>query len=166
MTSRKFTKLNHTLKIIFKITFQIVELRLFEIVPRPISRSPVKPVPASNRYPVSLFPPRSARHADQRACACSRDRRRDRRRRESLSFSLCFPFSFFFFSFSFFFFSYLFSPPCRFQWNMDLVHLFCSSLSHGYLFNQFKYTATDLTKTVRSIMVDIRLFLVFFSAIY
>ena len=109
MTSQKFTKLNHTLKIIFKISFQIVELRLFEIVSRPISRSPEKPVPASNRYPVSLFPPRSARHADQRACACSRDRRRDRRRRESLSFSLFpfFLFLFLIFLFLFFFFSSL-----------------------------------------------------------
>ena len=50
----------------------------------------------------------------------------------------------------FFFFSYFFShPPYSFQWNMDLVHLFCSSLSLGYSFNQFKYAATYLTKTVR-----------------
>ena len=47
-----------------------------------------------------------------------------------------------------FLFSYFFSPPYRFQWNIDLVHLFCSSLSLGYSFNQFKYFATDLTKTV------------------
>ena len=49
----------------------------------------------------------------------------------------------------FFFFSYFFSSPFHFQWNMNLVHLFCSSFSLGYSFNQFKYAATDLTKTVR-----------------
>jgi len=53
----------------------------------------------------------------------------------------------FFFSFSFSFFSYFFSSPYCFQWNMNLVHLFCSSLSFGYSFNQFKYA--DLIKTVR-----------------
>ena len=48
-----------------------------------------------------------------------------------------------------FLFSYFFSSPYRFQWNMDLVHLFCFSLSLGYSFNQFKYAATDLTKIVK-----------------
>ena len=55
-------------------------------------------------------------------------------------------FLFLIFLFLFLIFSHL---PYRFQWNMDLVHLFCSSLSLGYSFNQFKYAATDLTKTVR-----------------
>ena len=46
------------------------------------------------------------------------------------------------------FFLFFLIPLC-FQWNKNLVHLFCSSLSIGYSFNQFKYAATDLTKTVR-----------------
>jgi hypothetical protein len=48
-----------------------------------------------------------------------------------------------------FFFFLIFLTPLIISWNMDLVHLFCSTFSLRYLLNQFKYATTDLTKTMR-----------------
>ena len=58
---------------------------------------------------------------------------------------MAFPFSHYLFPFFLFFLI----PPYCFQWNIDLLHLVCSSRSLGYSFNQFKYASTDLIKTVR-----------------
>ena len=58
---------------------------------------------------------------------------------------MAFPFS----HFSFPFFLIFSHPSYHFQWNMNLVHLFCLSLSLGCSFNQFKYVATNSTKIVR-----------------
>jgi hypothetical protein len=80
-------------KNIFKSLF-IVELNPSEIVPRPISQSPEKPVPTSesNRRPVSLFFLVLRVTPDQRACSSGHGRLRETRRRD-LFLSLSFPFS-------------------------------------------------------------------------
>ena len=58
------------------------------------------------------------------------------------------PFLFLIFLFLFFIFSFPLSFPMKYGYR-HIVHLFCFYLSLGYSFNQFKYAATDLTKTVR-----------------
>ena len=87
------------LKIIF-----IVELRLFEIVFRPISRK-TDPDIRTHRCPVSLFALVPRIMADRRACVSGRGRRR-----EYLS-PFLFLSLFLFFSISFFLFLFSFSFP-------------------------------------------------------
>ena len=96
-------------KNIFKSLF-IVELNPSEIVPRPISQSPEKPIPTSesNRHPVSLFFLIPRVTPDQRVCSSGRGRRHETRQRD---LSLFLPLSLFIllflhFLFPFFFFSF------------------------------------------------------------